>query len=257
MKLHLCSFVRIPILVLSVSFLLSVCALCADVTVRTHTYSAGAPVVTAAEVFRSVYEEEADIEILGPGTSFYFFYENIFRSTEKWVDFSALVPLTAPAGVDEGFLSAIASTEAVVVDFRDGDIYPGTVQITVDVSDFLASEESFSLYHYYVGEDKKVLLRPIASSMKASDGVLRLTMTEAHDYLLVKEGAEGAIDLSAYCYTPKVEREGFFAGANLGWILFFGVMGIALVALVIYLVTMKVITSRRNKKKALPKKRKG
>ena len=41
---------------------------------------------------------------------------------------------------------------------------------------------------------------------------------------------------------------GFFAGANIGWIIFFVIVGLGLAGLVIYLVTVKVIMKRRKSK---------
>ena len=62
--------------------------------------------------------------------------------------------------------------------------------------------------------------------------------------------------LTAYVYTPDYDAGGgFFAGANIGWIVFFVIVGLGLAGLVIYLVTVKVIMKKRQKKSAVVKKK--
>lgn len=231
-------------------------------------YTDESPEVDAPQVFMAIYDQVCDIRIEGERASFTFFYENIFRSTEKWRAFSAAVgvlPLTdASDAVTAEIRSAAGS--GYFIDFRNGDVYPGTASVSVRVGDVIPADGSYALYEYIPGvlsEDTETAVppsvRPIARGLSlGADGCVSFTLTEAHDYLLIPdtEGAVGA--LSAYAYQPQYAADaGFFAGANVGWIVFFAVVGLALIGLVIYLVTVKVIMKRRKQQeKALPAKKK-
>ena len=256
--------------------LLLCCFICLTVTafadgapeVLTYTYTDAAPEVDAGQLFLPIYEEVCDIRVEGERAVFHFFYENIFRSTEKWRSFSAAVgvmPLSdAGAAVSSEIAGALAGETAFFIDFRDGDVYPGTASVSVRADDILDTAGSYALYEYIPGvtaaEDGGVSrapsVRPIASSLTlGADGCVSFTMTEAHDYLLVAASERASAALTAYVYTPEYDAGGgFFAGANIGWIVFFVLVGLALAGLVIYLVTVKIMMKRRKQqKKALPK----
>ncbi len=234
--------------------------------VLTYSYTDDASEVDTQQLFLSVYDEVRDIRIEGERASFHFFYENIFRSTEKWRAFSASVgvlPLgDAGAAVSQDIVSALNGENAYFIDFRDGDHYPGTASVTVRADDVVDASAVYALYEYVPGviaseetAGKPASVRPIARGLSlGADGALALTLTEAHDYLLVAQSETDADALTAYVYTPDYDAGGgFFAGANIGWIVFFVLVGLGLVGLVIYLVTVKVIMKRRkNRKKALP-----
>lgn len=266
------TFSRIlPVLFLCMMLILPMTVSASDTPeVLTYTYTDDAPEVDAQSLFLAVYEEVCDIRIEGTRASFHFFYENIFRSTEKWNTFSSAVgilPLTeAGASVSSEIVGALQGETAYLIDFCDGDFYPGTASVTVRADDVLDASAVYALYEYVPGviaseetAGKPASVRPIARGLKlGADGALALTMTEAHDYLLVAQSETDADALTAYVYTPDYDAGGgFFAGANIGWIVFFVLVGLGLVGLVIYLVTVKVIMKRRKQqKKALPKAKK-
>ena len=258
----------LSLLLLCMLMLGAVCTASDTPEVLTYTYTEDAPEVDAQKLFLSVYEDVCDIRIESPDAVFHFFYENIFRSTEKWHSFSSAVgvlPLAeAGAAVSTEITKALAGETAYFVDFRDGDFYPGTASVTVHGDGVLDPSAVYALYEYVPGviaseetAGKAASVRPIARGLSlGADGALALTLTEAHDYLLVVQSETDADALTAYVYTPDYDAGGgFFAGANIGWIVFFVIVGLGLAGLVIYLVTVKVILKKRQKKSAVVKKR--
>ena len=249
----------LPVLLAVLMLFLPVAVHASDMPeVLTYTYTDAAPEVDAAQLFLAVYDGVCDISIEGERASFCFFYENIFRSTEKWRTFSSSVGVMPAADaadvISAEIAGALAGERAYFIDFRDGDVYPGTASVDVrvgdvaDAADIPAAEQT--------GDAAQ--LRPIAGGLRlGEDGVLSLTMTEAHDYLLVVQSEQASAALTAYAYTPDYDAGGgFFAGANIGWIIFFVIVGLGLAGLVIYLVTVKVLMKRRrNQKKSLPAKK--
>ena len=257
----------LSLLLLCMLMLGAVCTASDTPEVLTYTYTEDAPEVDAQKLFLSVYEDVCDIRIEGPHAVFHFFYENIFRSTEKWHSFSSAVgvlPLAeAGAAVSTEITKALAGETAYFVDFRDGDFYPGTASVTVRGDGVLDPSAVYALYEYVPGviaseetAGKAASVRSIARGLSlGADGALALTLTEAHDYLLVVQSETDADALTAYVYTPDYAvADGFFAGANLGWIVFFVVIGLGLVGLILYLVTVKVVMKRRKKAVAVKKK---
>ncbi len=258
----------LSLLLLCILMLGTVCTASDTPEVLTYTYTEDAPEVDTENIFLSVYEDVCDIRIEGVRASFHFFYENIFRSTEKWRSFSSAVgvlPLTeAGAAVSAEIAGALTGETAYFVDFRDGDFYPGTASVTVSCDGVLDPSAVYALYEYVPGliaseetAGKAASVRPIARGLSlGADGALALTLTEAHDYLLVVQSETDADALTGYVYTPEYDAGGgFFAGANIGWIVFFVIVGLGLVGLVIYLVTVKVIMKKRQKKVSVVKKK--
>ncbi len=264
------TFRRILPILLLCAMLLPMTAFASDTPeVLTYSYTDDAPEVDTQSLFLSVYEEVCDIRIEGTRASFHFFYENIFRSTEKWHNFSsavAVLPLKdAGAALSSEIAGALNGETAYFVDFRDGDIYPGTASVTVRADDVLDASAVYALYEYVPGiiaseetAGTAASVRPIARGLSlGADGALSLTLTEAHDYLLVAQSDTDAGALTAYVYTPDYDAGGgFFAGANIGWIVFFVIVGLGIACLVIYFVTVGVLMKRRkNRKKAIPAKK--
>ena len=141
----------------------------------------------------------------------------------------------------------------VVIDRQLGSRHPAYPDVVYPVNygyipGVTASEESAA---------RPAQVRPIASGLSVgADGCIAFTLTEAHDYLLVVQSETAASALTAYAYTPDYDAGGgFFAGANIGWIVFFVIVGLGLAGLVIYLVTVKVILKKRQKKSAVVKKK--
>lgn len=231
----------------------------------TYSYTDDAPEVDAQALFLAMYDGVCDIRITGERADFTFFYENIFRSTEKWRPFSAKVDVLSLTDAADRVSADILAAAAggYVIDFRDGDVYPGTASVSVRADDIVPVDGRYTLYEYIPGvlsEDTETAapasVRLIAQGLTlGADGCVSFTLTEAHDYLLVPDNAEASAALSAYAYVPQYDAGGgFFAGANIGWIVFFVIVGLGLVGLVIYLVTVKVIMKRRRQqKKALPR----
>jgi len=211
----------------------------------TYTFTDDAPEVNAQELFLSIYDGECDIRIEGARASWDFFYENIFRSTDKWRTFSASVGVVpaAESALEPVIVTALSGAAAYYIDFRDGDLYPGTAVVTVALADIADPAAAYLLYE--VVPDGT--LRAIADGLSlGNDGMLSLTLTEAHDFLLAAASEETAAALSAYAYVPDYEAaDSFFAGANIGWIVFFIVIGLLLVGGAIYLVVVRVIQKKR------------
>lgn len=213
-----------------------------------YSFSDDDPVVHTAEVFRAVYEEEKDIEIRGTRASFYFYYENIIRSTDKWHDFSTKITV-APAEIP-ALKEALSNTPAYFIDFRDGDSYPGTTEITVRVSD-VTGDGPFLLYGYAEDENGVPVLEPIAKSLSPDgDGMIRLTVSSALDCLLITAD-KAPSGLDAYIRSITITTGGFFSGASLVWIIFGTVVGLLLILLIGYLVTVKLLKRKQQKQKAL------
>ena len=259
------------VFVLLLAVLLASTALAADTPeCLTFCYTDAAPEVDAPQVFLAIYDGVCDICIEGERASYTFFYENIFRSTEKWRPFSSAVgvkPLSEAGASVSAEIAGASGTDAYVMDFRDGDYYPGTASVSVRVDDVVDASKTYALYEFVPGliasdegeEDSAAALRPIARGLSVgADGCISFTMTESHDFILVRDDEATVTALSAYAYVPDYAAPtGLFAGANIGWIVFFVLVGLALIGLLIYLVTVKVLMKRRkSKKKALSEKKK-
>ncbi|MBQ8577973.1 MAG: hypothetical protein IJ449_08465 [Clostridia bacterium] len=255
------------VLVLLVCAVLSLSAFAADggdgtPEVLTYTYTDDAPEVDAPRLFLAIYDGEYDIRIEGARASWTFYYENIFRTTDKWREFSSAVSVNAlsSSGADSGFAAALAGEDAYLLDFRDGDLYPGTADVEIQLSDVLSAGIGYAVYEYLDDGNGTVSVRPIAENlMLSSDGKLSLTLTEAHDFLIAVRTETLDAALSAYAYTPTVAEsdDGFFAGAGIGWIVFFTAVGVVLVVLGGYLVTVHIMKKKRKAmQKKLPKLKK-
>ncbi|MBR5869679.1 MAG: hypothetical protein IKZ09_01460 [Clostridia bacterium] len=254
----------LPLMLAAVMLLLSLAVYASDMPeVLTYTYTDDDPLVDPQQIFLAVYDEVCDIRIEGARASFDFFYENIFRSTEKWRTFSSAVGVKALSeakdAVSAEIAGALGGETAYFVDFRDGDMYPGTASVSVRADDVLDASAAYLLYEYIpaaAGTEKAAQVRPVATGLSlGADGALSFTLTEAHDYLLVVQTADAEAALSAYVYTPDYDAGGgFFGGANLGWIVFFVIVGLGLAGLVIYLVTVKVLLKRRKAVRTVKKK---
>ena len=160
----------------------------------------------------------------------------------------------AESALEPAIVTALSGAAAYYIDFRDGDLYPGTAVVTVALADIADLTAAYLLYEV----EPDGTLRAIADGLSlGTDGMLSLTLTEAHDFLLVTAAEETAAALSAYAYVPDYEVEdGFFAGANIGWIVFFIVLGLLLVCGAVYLITVRVIKKKRKAAKQLPSKQK-
>ena len=258
------------VVLLMLAILLAPAALAADTPeCLTYSYTDAAPEVDAPQVFLAMYDGVCDIRIEGERATYMFFYENIFRSTEKWRPFSAAVgvkPLSEAGASVSAEIAAASGSDAYLIDFRDGDYYPGTASVSVRVDDVINASGSYALYEFVPGviasdggENRAAALRPIMRGLSVgADGCVSFTMTEAHDFILVRDDEAVVTALSAYAYVPDYDTPaGFFAGANIGWIVFFVIVGLALIGLVIYLVTVKILMKRRkSQKKGLPAKKK-
>ncbi len=224
-----------------------------------HTFTDASPEVDTQTLFLPIYEAPCDIRIVGERVTWTFLYENIFRSTEKWRNFSAkadVLKLSSPPYPSD---LAEAMASGYLIDFRDGDIYPGTAQVDIILADVFESEvlPQLSVFSCAKDADGRIGIRAIAENLKPkAGGVLSLTLTEAHDLLILPtENSAYAKDVFAgYTVTVDTAPGGFFGGAALVWIVFFTAVGIGLVILVAYLVTVKILKKKRKAQKQLTQK---
>ncbi len=245
---------RIVLLLCLLSVLLTLMPCAADTPkLIIHTVSDDAPEVDAQTLFLPIYEEACDIRIEGTRVTWTFLYENIFRSTEKWRTFSAKVDVTALSAQDYPTDLANAMASGYLVDFRDGDIYPGTAQVDIRLDDvFGEAIPPLSVYTVEKTADGGIGIRPVADNLKPVDGTLSMTLTEAHDLLILptEQSTLAKTVFDAYTVIPTVkEAGGFFGGAGVFWIVFFAAIGAGLVILVAYLVTVKVVKKKRRDQK--------
>lgn len=223
--------------------------------VLTYTYTDADPTVNTSELFLSIYEETCDIQIIGERAVWTFFYENIFRSTGKWHPFSAAVTVKpiAEANVHADIQSTLTAKDAYYIDFTDGDLYPGTAQVEIRLSDVLSTDQRYTVYDYKKNADGTASLRQVADHMKLSaDGTWSFTVTEAHDLLITVSDETTAAALSAYAYVPQLaagKSSGASLGENIGWIIFFTAVSVGVVILVLYFVTVHMIKIKRRKNK--------
>ncbi|MBP3919789.1 MAG: hypothetical protein J6I50_11560 [Clostridia bacterium] len=223
--------------------------------VLTYTYTDDDPTVNAPELFLSIYEETCDIQIIGERAVWTFFYENIFRSTGKWHPFSAAVTVKplAETDVHADIQSALTAKDAYYIDFADGDLYPGTAQVEIRLSDVVSADQSYTVYDYKKNADGTASLRQMADHMKLSaDGTWFFTLTEAHDLLITVSDETTAAALSAYAYVPQLAAgtsSGASFGENIGWIIFFTAVSVGVIILVLYFVTVHMIKIKRRKNK--------
>ncbi|MGM9625179.1 MAG: hypothetical protein ACI3XM_05670 [Eubacteriales bacterium] len=229
----------------------------------TYTFTDDAPVVNVSDIFLPIYEEKQDIKIAGERVEWTFFYENIFRSTEKWRDFSSsvsMLPLDA-SDADDGLKNALSVEQAYLLDFRDGDVYPGTASLAVFLGDVLDGDKSYSVYETVRSEDNGISLRPIADGLRLSgEGKVSFTLTEAHDMLFIETSDTVQTAVSDFLYVPAIAEtdDGGFEDADIGWTIFFTVVGVILAVLVLYIITVRIWKKKRagdkHKRKALPEK---
>ncbi len=251
---------RTAVLLCLLTFLLLL-PLCAADTPKqiVHTVSDDAPEVDAQTLFLPIYEGACDIRIEGARVSWTFLYENIFRSTEKWRTFSAKVDVKPVSAADYPTDLAEAMASGYLVDFRDGDVYPGTAAVDIRLDDIFGDHiPPLSVFAAAIAEDGTVSIRPIAEHLPVKDGILTLTLTEAHDLLVLPtEQSILAKDVfDAYTKEMTVRASGgFFGGASLVWIVFFTAIGVGLAILVIYLITVKIVKKKRTAQKTLTAKK--
>ena len=220
--------------------------------ILTYTYTEDAPTVRPTELFTNVYEILCDIQIDGVGAVWYFNYENVFLSTERWRDFSALVtirPLSETAAAKE-IVDTLSGTAAYLIDMKDGDSYPGTATVDFEIGEVADVSLSYTVYEYRQNKDGSASLAEIVRSISPdADGILSFALTEAHDFLVVQTSEETDAALSAYAYVPSIDvaDDGFFAGADLKWIVCFSLFGMAFVVIVIVLFVRRTKKTRAEK----------
>ncbi len=231
--------------------------------VLTYTYTEDAPTVFPTEIFINIYETLCDIQIDGIGAVWYFNYENVFLSTERWREFSSLVtvrPLSETAAAKE-IVDALQGTASYLIDMKDGDSYPGTATVFFEVGDVVDASLSYTIYEYLPNEDGSASLAEVVRSIRPDDdGVISFALTEAHDFLMVQTTAETKTALSAYAYVPRIDvaENDFFAGVDLKWIVFFSLIGMAFVVFLIVLLVRRTKKTRvkQSQQKQDTKKRK-
>ncbi len=214
----------------------------------TYSYTDDAPLVDTANVFRSIYEEEKDIFIRGEHASWYFYYENIYRSTDRWRDFSTAVSIKQADNAQ--LTAALSGIPAYLIAFQDGDVYPGAAEVAIQVANAAAESKSFLLYTYDESADGAPVLSAIAERLSPDEeGCITITMTEAHDFLVIPTDTQPDA-LIPYLQQTAIQTGGLFGGAAIGWILFFAILGLLVLSLIIYQITVKLIRQKRIKSKS-------
>ncbi|MBO4229882.1 MAG: hypothetical protein J5938_06000 [Clostridia bacterium] len=163
-----------------------------------YHFSEDDSVVPVYDLFLSVYEKDrTDIRLICGETEWFFSCDNVFRNTQKWADFSASVRVIPNPELPEALPESVASREIFLIDFRDGDLFPGPAEISLPAG---SSGTEYSLVEVAVSEAGHLVLTPVAEHISPdSDGILTLTLTEAHDFLLIP-GDPGPLS----SYAPQV-----------------------------------------------------
>lgn len=217
-----------------------------DIGSHSYSYTADAPVVPVHEVFLSVYDASpADIEITGTNAHFLFYYENVYRNTEKWVDFSSKVDVVGSPALPQPLSDALSGKNIVLLDFRDGDIYPGTAAITLNTG---LSGTHCALYEYTEADGAPILTPAAVPLTPSDDGTVSLALTEAHDFLLIAE-PDDALLSSLSVFVPDVTlQKDSDSGDILRTVIIAAVIALAFAA-VIYFITLRILKAKRRKAK--------
>ena len=246
------------VLLLTLLFLLPVCA--GDIEEKTYTFTKDDPIVPVRDIFLSVYDNDpVDIKISGDGTVFRFQYENVFRNTEMWMDFSTEIAVNPSPILPDSLSAALDGAEVLMIDFRDGDYYPGTAEISFPAG---KAGASYALYEYGLLNGTPVVIPAVRNLSADADGLLHLTLTEAHDFLLIPEPAD-TVCKALEPFVPHVDpdkgKEEEDPNAALKTMILSAVIALVL-ACVIYFITRKILRAKRRKeeevKKALTAKKK-
>lgn len=165
-----------------------------DEAVEYFTFEAETDTVSAEEVFYNVLSDRVtDIQITGHGATFYFAYDSLFRNMGKWVDFSPHVGIKTLGeyGASEKIKEAIGNVQACVLDFTDGDRYPGLAEVSVEAGEAYAGK-LVDIYHY-VSEEDGDRLEPVVRQYRVNEnGVISLTISSAKDYLVLESSGAAA-----------------------------------------------------------------
>ena len=240
--------------------LLAACLLClpaaakGGIETRAYSYSADAPEVDVYEVFLPVYEADAvDIELSGDNADWYFYYENVYRNTEKWMNFSSAVTVDTAPALPGALSAALGGTKAVLLDFCDNDLYPGPAEVTVHAG---LPAAPCALYEYVTNGTEVSLIPVVRALTPSADGSVTLTLTEAHDFLVLSS-PDDAVTAALDAFTPSVSVENTADTGTVIRTVVFTVLAALILAGLLCLVTVKLLKAKRDAKKKLPAKASG
>lgn len=192
----------------------------AETAVENFSYTSETDTVSAEEVFYDVLSEKVtDIQITGRGAAFYFAYDNLFRNMGKWLDFSphVLIKPIGEYGVSEKVAETLGNVQACVLDFADGDRYPGLAVVTVDVGESFAGKH-VDVYRY-VPEEAGDRLEPVLRKYRVGEnGTIELSLTAAKDYLVLESTGAAALGSRMDSLMPGVLLSDGESGSNAGLI---------------------------------------
>lgn len=221
---------------------------------RAYTYSADAPEVDVYEVFLPVYENNAvDIALSGENADWYFYYENVYRNTEKWMNFSSAVTVDDAPALPDALSAALNGTKAVLLDFRDNDLYPGPAEVTVYAG---LPAASCALYEYVTNGTEVSLIPVVRALTPSADGFITLTLTEAHDFLVLSS-PDNTVTAALDAFTPSVSVTNTADAGTVIRTVVFAVLAALILAGLLCLVTVKLLKAKRGAKKKLPAKASG
>lgn len=213
----------------------------------TYTYTDDDPIVDTQTVFLTAFNTEKDIEIIGERASWYFFYDNVHLSTNTWSPFSTAV--TVKRTDNTHLTSVLGDIPAYHIDLRDGDSYPGPAELTLPVSD-VTEDGTFHLFRYAEDPSGKPVLTPIVKNLALDEnGAFTVTVTAAFDFLLVSATVSDDALASFHVIEPLNGVSSPLSSESLPFTVLFLIIGLVLVLLCIYLITVKVIKARRAKNK--------
>ncbi len=208
---------------LVICLVLAVVLLCpqisaAETAVESFSYESETDTVSAEKVFYDVLSEKVtDIQITGRGASFYFAYDNLFRNMGKWLDFSphVVTKTIGEYGVSEKVAEALGNIQACVLDFSDGDRYPGLAVVTVDVGESFAGKH-VDVYRY-IQEEAGDRLEPVLRQYRVGEnGTIELSLTAAKDYIILESTGASALGSRVDSLTPGAMLSDGESGSNAG-----------------------------------------
>lgn len=221
---------------------------------RSYSYSADASEVDVYEVFLPVYENDAvDIALSGENADWYFYYENVYRNTEKWMNFSSAVTVDNAPALPGALSAALNGTKAVLLDFRDSDLYPGPAEVTVHAG---LPAAPCALYEYAANGTDVSLIPVVRALTPSADGSVTLTLTEAHDFLVLSS-PDDSVTAALDAFTPAVSVDNTADAGTVIRTVVFTVLAALILAGLLCLVTVKLLKAKRDAKKKLPAKASG
>lgn len=263
---------RMIFCLLGTAIALSLCAIgafAAESVLWEYTVDPAQPTVNANNVITEALNSEdaqtpVDVLIHGVGAEWYIAYDNIFKNTGRWVEFTGAVETTdvSESALPEKIRKIGQQAQALFVDMPDGEYYPGTAQVDIELPQEWAGKR-VDLYEVLPAdasdqtdadtqsteEQERTLSALVADLAIGEDARLCQMLTESHDYLLICAQDRDAAAASVRDATADIVIRSAKSDKKQSYpVTVMVLLGLLVLALVGAIVLGVVLLVRRNKK---------